>query len=127
MVYIPNINSSTSMNLTESNDELICPVKNYMLNSTTINPDPVAAFAVIYPIKKQYEKWEKEETSIAIVPFSLFLWYSKKKHYSSTIVSDINGHRSYKEWFCHHFTGAIFWAKFQPVYLYSEWDQSQFY
>lgn len=49
MVYIPNINSSSSMNATtDSNSELICPVKNHMLNNTTADPDPLVSFSVIY-------------------------------------------------------------------------------
>lgn len=52
MVYIPNINSSSSINATtESNNELICPVKNHMLNNTTIDPDPLVSFSVIYSIR----------------------------------------------------------------------------
>lgn len=52
MVYIPNTNSSSSINATtDSNSELICPVKNHMLNSTTNDPDPMVSFSVIYSIK----------------------------------------------------------------------------
>lgn len=50
MVYVPNINSSSPMNATASNDELICPIENHMLNDTTIDPDPVVPFSVIYSI-----------------------------------------------------------------------------
>ena len=56
MVYIPNINSSSSMNTTESNRELICPVKNHMLNNTTTDPDPLVSFSVIYSIKNFFLK-----------------------------------------------------------------------